>query len=302
MPSTPAQNLALLDRLSNRLYRKLSNQADRQKNIVAVDKGDEADAQIAKDAKDGEYVTFRNTASLKPIQFPGVDGNTHAFFLAAAEVYNTQSGNERAIGGLGEEAGTLGQEQLIQGHAGGRVGFMKAAVYQCASNVLRKIGSLMWEDESLKVDSSMEVENTGYHIDTSWKPGDREGLKDHYEFSVEPNSMSYMPPEMKLQKLYDFIGKYVMVQPAIQAGLIDGVELARIAAEYENMPEIVRIVKQLQQAGQEIEGDHGATKAPVTTRENVRKNVSKGPQGQGMQAVMGQMMQGKQQPMMAGAK
>ena len=305
MPSTPAQQLVLLDRLMNRLYHKLARQAERQKNTVAYEPGREDDALRGKDAQDGEFFKAVNPKSMTPISFPGVDGNTHAFFLAAAEIYNTQSGNERALGGLAEEANTATQEQMLSRGASGRIAFMKGAVNQFASDIQREIGSLMWDDEALVVDSSMEAENTGYHVDTSWRPGDRKGLKDHYDFAVEPNSMAFQPPEAKVQKLYGFIDKYMQLLPAIQAGLIDGPELAKITAEYENMPEILRIVKALQPqegAGGAGGDPHEASKAPNTSREVVRKTQSRGPQGQGVQAVMGQMMQGQgQQGAMVGA-
>ena len=291
MPSTPAQQLVLLDRLMNTLYSKLADQAKQQKNFVLGQKGGEQDMTTVKRAKNGEYVLVTDPKGSVPISFPGADANGNAFFLAAGEIYNTQSGNERSLGGLATEADTATQEQMLARGSGGRIAFMKSQVYQFASDILREIGQLMWQDEALQVESSMEVENTGYRIDTSWKPGKRQGIKDHYEFSVEPNSMSVNMPEQKISKLDNFIQKFITIQPAIQGGLIDGMEYAKLNAEYMNMPEIIKIVKEIQQPGVELQGDHGATKAPVTTRNENRSSSSGGPKGGGMSEVMGQMMQ-----------
>ena len=308
IPSAPSQNLKGLHDLTNRLYRKLSAQASRQKNNVLFEPGSEDDAKRQKDAKDGEYIKSRNPKGLLPISVPGVDGPTHAFFLAAQEIYNTQAGNERMIGGLGAETDTVGQEQIIQSHASGRIAFMKAAVNEFASEICREIGGLMFDDEALTVDSSMEAEHTGYYVDTSWRPGEREGLKDHYDFSVEPNSMTYQPPEAKLQFIMQYVQAVGTAIPLVQAGILDIQALTKMASEYRNIPELQRIFKfMVQQAGQ-LEGggdQHAATKAPVTTRQVVRNNRSTGPQGGGMAAVLSQMMQGRgneqQQPMVAGA-
>jgi hypothetical protein len=295
MPTTPAQQLTLLDRLMNRLYLKLSNQAKRQKNFAMVPQGQEKDGIKIKDAVDGEYIVVADPKAVVPVNYPGVDGNTHAFFLAAAEVYNTQAGNERALSGSGEEAGTLGQEQIIAAHAGGLIGFIKGQVNAFASEIMREIGCLMWDDESLSVSSSMEAENTGYYVDTSWKPGERQGLKDHYDFSVEPNSMAYRPPEAKLQVINQFAQTYLQMMPAIQAGIFDGMEYARTYAENTNTPEILRFVKQLQDGAQGGGDPHEATKAPSTTREVVRRSANTGPRGAGKQQVLSQMMQGRGQ-------
>ena len=295
LPSAPAQNLALLDRLRNRLYRKLANQANRQKNFVLTNKGNEKDAETVMKAEDGGYYTVFDTKSILPVNMPGVDGNTHAFFLAAGEVYNTQAGNERSIAGLGEEAGTLGQEQQIAQHAGGLIGFMKGQVNGAASEIMREIGGLMWNDEALEVPSSMEAENTGYRIDTTWKPGERKGAFDHYDFAVEPSSMNYRPPEAKLQTLVQFSQTYLQLLPAIQAGVLDGQEFARVFAEYSNTPELLRLVKELQtDQGDGPRDNHQATKAPVTERTVNRRSTSTGPSGQGMAAMASQFMQGNQ--------
>jgi hypothetical protein len=307
MPSTPAQQLVLLDRLMNRLYKKLSTQADRQKNFVMVPKGGEKDGEAIKSAQDGEYITVLDPKSAVPVNMPGVDGNTNAFFLAAGEIYNTQAGNERILGGLGTEADTATQEKMLAGSATGRIGFMKGAVYQFTAEILREVGGLMWKDESLQVNASLEGGNTGYYLppdSVSWKPGKREGKFDHYDFSVEPNSMAFRPPEAKLATLKQFAADYLQIMPAIQAGIFDGQEFTRIYADYTNTPEILRLAKQMQQqAG--ASDPHQASKPANTSREVVRSSGSGAPQGQGMAQVMGQMMQGREQtaaPMMGAGR
>lgn len=293
MPTSPAENLVLLDRLMNRLFDKLADQADRQKNTVGFAAGKEEEALRGMNAEDGEFwnAGIDPKSNFVPVNFPGVDANTNAFFLATQEVYNVQSGNERSLAGLGEEAGTLGQEQQIAAHAGGLVGFMKGQVNAVAAEVLREIGCLMWDDDALEVDSSMEAENTGYHVDTPWRPGQREGLKDHYDFSVDPNSMAYRPPEADIQTVNQFAQAYLQMLPAIQAGIFDGQEYARFYAKKTNTPEILRFVKQFDIEAQGQADNHQATKSPVTERNVTRTSSNTGPRGQGAQAVLGQAMQ-----------
>ena len=306
IPSSPAQNLKGLHDLTNRIYNKLAKQAMRQKTTFPYAAGAEDDATRQKASVDGEYFKMRDPKSVGVVNSPGVDGNTHAFFLAIQEIYNVQARNERVIGGLGVESDTVGQEKIVQGQATGAIAYMKGAVNDCARNILRKIGALMFDDEALTVDSSMEVANTGYHVDSSWRPDDRQGLKDHYDFSVEPNSMGYRPPEAKLQILKQFASDYLQIMPAIQAGIFDGQEFTKIYADYTNVPEILRIAKQMQiQTGESAGDPHQATKPANTSREVVRSRGNGEPAGGGMAAVLGQMMQnrggGQQQaPMTAG--
>jgi hypothetical protein len=291
LPTTPAQQLIALDLLMNRLYRKMARQADRQKNALGYTPGGDDDAKRAKDVVDGGTFMVRDKNSILPVNFPGVDANTNQFFMAAAEVYNTQAGNERAIGGLGDEAETLGQEEIIQTRAGGRIGYMKGQVNAFASSVCRKIGCLMYDDDSLTIESSLPAENTSYRVDSSWRPGERKGLKDQYEFSVEPNSMPWRPVDWKVKAVFNYLNTIAPIFPMVQAGILDIQELTKIVAEYENLPELERIFSFMAQPGQGPADPHQASKSPVTSREVVRKNVNRGPQGQGMSQVLAQMMQ-----------
>lgn len=291
IPSSPSQNLFGLHLLGNRLYRKLAGQANREKDIIGFLPGHEDDAKRGLDAQDGETVKMRDPKALVPMHFGGVDGNTHAFFLAVQEVFNAQAGNPRALAGLGREADTLGQEEIIESNAKGMIASMKGAVNQCAANICRKIGALMWDDEYLEVESTMEAENTGYFVDSSWRPGEREGLKDNYEFSVEPNSMGHRPPEMKVQAILQYVQQVGTVFPLVQAGVLDIQELTRIVSEYQNVPELQRIFKFAPPESIGVDPKQ-ATKPAVTSRETVRLSRSSGPTPGGMAEVAQQMMQG----------
>jgi len=294
IPVTPAHHLKALHDLSNRLYRKLSAQASRQKNTVAFPPGGEDDAQRQKQVKDGGYWLCRDPKSVAMINTAGVDGNTHAFFLASQEIYNTQSGNERTLGGLGSEADTLGQEEIIQANATGRIVQMRDRVNCWVGEIAREAGGLMFDDDYLEIDSSMEVENTGLYLDTSWRPGDREGLKNHYDFTVEPTSMAYRPPEAKLARIMSFVQAVGTVWPLVQTGVLDIEELTKLAAEYENLPDLTRIFTYMMPEDTSSPGgSHQATKPAVTSRETVRTNRSPGPSTEGAAAVIGQLMQGR---------
>ena len=291
IPNAPAMNLKGLNDAGNDLYRKLVSQAKRQKNTVAYPMGADDDAERGRKARDGQYFAVRDPKSLQPVNFPGIDPQTHAFFLALQEVYNVQSGNERVIGGLGTEGPTKAQAEMVESHASGRIGWMKGQFNYFAADISRKLGDLMWDDEDLTVNSSMDV--GGQQYDSSWTPDERKGLRDYYDFCVEPNSMAYLPPEAKMGKIMQFVQGVGTVFPLVQAGVLDIEEFTRLFSEYENLPEVQKIFKYMASAsqGEETQGDHGATKPANTSREIVRRNSGQGPTGGGLQAVLGQMMQ-----------
>ena len=311
IPVAPAMNLYGLHNLTNELFRKEADQAERQKNTVAYPMGGDDDAERGKNARDGEYFAVRDPKNLQPISFPGVDANGHAFSLSLDETYNIQAGNERLIGGLGAEADTATQEKMLAANSSGRVSYMRGLFNNATADVCRKLGDLMWDDEDLTVESSMEV--GGRRMDTSWTPGNRKGLRNYYTFGVEPSSMGYQPPEAKMNKIMQFVQAVGTMFPMVQAGVLDIQELTKLFSEYENLPEVQQVFKYMASSssggpggGDETQGDHGATKPANTSREVVRRSQTGGPQGTGMQQVLGQMMQsngkGKPQMAMAGAR
>jgi hypothetical protein len=303
VPSSPLQQLMALHRLINRIFTKLASQATAQKNIFVSRPGDEKWGQIMKDAQNNEWVVSPTTPD--QISIRGVDGPTMAFWLQNQEIYNTQSGNERALGGLGTDAPTATQEQMMLGQAGGLIGRMRSKVEQCAENCCRKIGVEMWESESLTVDGSSEIGQTKLYQPTTWrpksykpKPGEsptREGLRDHYDFQIRANSMGYKPPEAQLQQVVQFGQALTTMLPLAQAGKMDLAAFAEFAARSLNNPSLKKIFRPLMVdalAQSSSSGDHAATKPPMTQRTVTRNNVSPGPKGSGLQSVLGQMMQG----------
>ena len=301
IPSTPAQQLILLDRLMNILYGTLADQAKAQKNITLLAKGDEDIGEAIKDAANNEYRMVRDPKATMQYKTPGPDGGVVAFFLSAAEIYNELANNERVLAGLATEADTATQEQMLKSGAQGGLAGIKGAVEQFCSDVLREIGGLLWKDQHNKIPNSYEIENTGYYLppkSASWGPGKRKGIFDHYDFSVVTNSTVYRSPEQILTVVKQFAADYLQMLPAIQAGVFDGEAFTRMYAEATDIPDILRLAKAvtpgMDGANAGGAGDpHEATKAPNTTRTVERRSGGSGaPKGTGMSQVLSQIMQG----------
>jgi hypothetical protein len=300
IPSSPLHHLMAMHRAINDIFRKSVDQALAQKNVFAVRPGEESAGRQWKNARNNEFIV--TTSAPDQVSIRGVDGPTMAFWLQMGEVYNTQSGNERALGGLGIESPTATQEQQMLGQAGGLIGRMRSKVEQCAQACARKIGIEMWESETLTVEGSREVEQTGFHVPATWRPKSRdpepgegptrEGLRDNYDFMVRANSMGYRPPEAELKAVYEFGQMLTTMLPLIQAGKMDGEAFTDFAAEKLNCPDMKRIFRVMLVEAAGDSDPHQATKPANTSREVVRRSGA-GPQGGGLATVVGQMMQGQ---------
>jgi hypothetical protein len=181
------------------------------------------------------------------------------------------------MGGLGPQAATLGQEELVHGELSRNVADMRMSTVNFAADCTLDLGRLMWEDETLEIQSQIPVGNSGISIDSSWMPGERHGDFEDYDFKVEPYSMVFKTPEQKLQEMYQFIQQLAPIWPMCQASgaTFDAEAFVDEVARLKNRPEFKRLITFASPAM--MMGDqNAATKSPVTSRETVRKNVSTG--------------------------
>jgi hypothetical protein len=303
MPSSPLHHLVALHRLINEVFGKVADQALAQKNIFATRPGEQDSGRVVMEAGNNQVVCTPTVPD--QISIRGVDGPTMAWLLQTnGDIYNTCASNERALGGLGIEAQTASQEQQMLGQSSSLFAQMRAKVEDCAKNCARKIGREMWESETLTLEGQSPFENTNFFVNDTWRPKShkaysgegkpREGKFDHYDFEVRVNSLGYKPPEAQLKSVIDFGQSLTVMQPLAQAGMMDMGAFAEFAAKQLNVPAIKQIFRPLftDAATQGSGNPNQATKAPVTQRETVRNNVSRGPTGAGQGAAMASMMQG----------
>src|SRR3989304_5287921 len=201
MPSAPAQNLRNLHDLSNGLFRKQAKQARRQKVNVLYSPSAEGDADRLRKAEDGEYIRSQDPAATKQISIGGVDPANVLYFQTCMQLFDRMSGNLQAMAGLGPQAPTLGQEELIHQTVNRNEAKLVQRTYSFVAGLAKDLGHLLWVDENLVVPGTTEINGT--HHDADWTPEMREGDFYQYNFDVEPYSMAYESPEMKVGKIED---------------------------------------------------------------------------------------------------
>ncbi|MEO1615053.1 MAG: hypothetical protein AAFV88_04335 [Planctomycetota bacterium] len=281
MPSSPAANLEILESLINDLMRKGARQARRQKDITLYNAAGVEAAQNIINADDGESINVNDTSDVGQMKLGGVDPGNHAFMIGSMEIFDRMAGNLQAHLGLGSQAATLGQEQLVHGAAGQKVDKMQKRVVGCTVRLMKALGLMLWDDPVKEIVNEIPIEGTSFRVESVWKPNDREGKFIDYNLDIDVYSMQYQSPQTKLQKINELVqGVLVPLSPILQqqGGMIDLFELTRMYAEMLNIPELREIVKFTG-----IPGDTTSpaiaqvpTKPPTSTRNYVRTNVSAG--------------------------
>lgn len=134
----------------------------------------------------------------------------------------------------------------------------------------------MWEDETLWLETSMSVGTTGIEVTADWVPGERDGEFEQYDFKVEPYSMVFKTPEQKLQELFQTLQQLAPLWPMFQASgaVLDAEAIVEEIARLKNRPEFKRFITFVDPEA--MMGGEEARQSPVTSRENIRRNIPTG--------------------------
>lgn len=246
MPLAPVALWMDLHDLMNRMFRKMGRQAERSKTIMGVSPGGEGDGKRVLSASDGDMIRMDNPERVKAMTFPGVDASSLAFFLQLKDLFVYLAGNLDALGGLGPQSETLGQDEMLSASASKRLANMQDSTVDFVERVLSDVGWWLWTDPRIKLPATRRVEGTDLFVPVGMSGADREGDFYDYAFKIEPYSMQRRSPGMKLQMLGQVMERFLLpLLPMIQqqGGVIDTRELLTLLAKLANMPELLSLVQ-----------------------------------------------------------
>lgn len=277
MPTPPASHLTELSRLINNLARKQGRRARAAKRVHLYNDANAGDAANIQRANDDEFIRSNDPDAINTVTVGGVDPSTQQYMLQTLQLYDRMAGNLTAMLGLGAQADTVGQEQLIHGAVSKKEAQMQYRTVDFASKVIRKLGRLLWDDVAKVIPGTIEIPGSGgINLDATWKPGEREGDYKDFQLDVDVHSMPYRSPAVRLQALNQMMTQvYAPLAQLLtqQGGQINLQKMTDIYAELMNEPrlrEIVEFGAPLPSAGDEGEG-----MPSTTTRNYVRSDGPK---------------------------
>lgn len=278
MPTSPASHLASLNRMVNNIFRKQKRRIQNLKrNHLYTPAGADAAKRI-QGGNDDEWIQCDDPTQIGVHESGGVDPNAHAFMLSGIETFDRMAGNLTAMMGLGAQADTASQEQLIYSAASKKEASMQYRVVDGAVGLIKNLAFLLWNDRFKTIQGRIPIEGAdGYFIDANWNPYEREGSFEDYKLNLDLYSMPYQSPAQRLGALNSLLTQiYAPMIPMLmqQGGQINIQKLTEIYAELLNEPRLNEIIQFTGFTPESVE-----EKPPMPTsgvRQYVRKNVSSG--------------------------
>lgn len=277
IPASPAINLFGMHLQQNRLHVRMEKDSHAHRVVNVYHPGAADDAEKIRTAERNSWVSSNDPSRISQVEVGGVDQRDMALAQFIQDEYDRFAGNLQAMGGLGPQASTVGQEELVMGQLSRMEADMRMAVVNFASDVILDLGRLMWEDQTLELHTTMPV-GAGIEVSSDWRPDLRMGEFEDYDFRVEPYSMVFKTPEQKLQELFQVLQQIAPLWPMFQASgaTLDAEAIVDEIARLKNRPEFKTFITFAHPADM-LGGDQNTVRqSPVTKRETVRKNVATG--------------------------
>ena len=303
VPVSMASSLIDMNELINSVYRKLADQARRQKSLAFASGMSTASgkAQAIIDAADGEALNCDDPNAVKEVHLGGIDQPSLAFAMHLKDIFSYIAGNMDSLGGLSQQGKTLGQEELIAASSGTLVGELQGIMNQYTERCQRGIGYYLWTDRTMTWKLTKPIGEIGgvpINVDFDWTPERR--TADYYGMVIEinPYSMREQGPQQRLQGLMQAAQMLLpMLSMMQQDGLKwDWQEFVREISKLGDIDSLASILKTaaepmaIDPMAQQQGGDmHGPA---TTTRNYVRRNVAGGPTPQNQTAQMVTAMMG----------
>lgn len=276
MPIPPAALLMDLHELANNLFTKNMRQATLFKKVVVAPPEALKDGELFRQSVDGEYILSANADRVGEKSFHGSDPNTMAMYMEARAEANRFGGNLDAMGGLGPQSDTLGQDQLIAGAANERLAAMDEKKNKFVTGIVRHLAWNYYTDPVTTYRIPKRVAGTNMEIATSFTPEQRTGDFLMFNFDIQAFSMSQRGPAQILQALRTLVNEFLgpmggMIQQ--QGGNINAEMIVKKAADallIDDLDMLVEFPADGPPQGPDMMD--GAQKPAITTRRYVRVN------------------------------
>lgn len=242
------QNLVDLNRVENELYRKLFDQALRQKTLGLVKATATDDGEKVKNARDGELIGVNDPEAVQNAEFGGPNQVNLQFGMHVDGLFKKQGGNLDALGGLAPQSGTAKQDSMLNENASAVMSDMQSKMIDFVSKVVESL-CWFWYHDPHKVMQVYHAPNPALPnigIRRKSTPQNR-NWADWKELRVEvdPYSMQHQTPQQRAAKLTQLVTQIIIPSMAIlqQQGIaFDIGAYLKIVGELEDIPNLPEIV------------------------------------------------------------
>uniref|UniRef100_A0A6M3KU80 Uncharacterized protein n=1 Tax=viral metagenome TaxID=1070528 RepID=A0A6M3KU80_9ZZZZ len=188
---------------ANRMFKKIMDQADRQRDVVVFDPAQSDTAQDILDADDGEYIAAQDPKAVNVLSLGGQRKENEGMMNQLQLWFNYMSGNPDQMAGLKSDANTATQADILYSNANIGIEDTKQIIYDTAADISSKQAWYMHNDPLLR--QILCKRNPGDEQEQIiLTPEQQEGDWLDYSFEIVPKSMAILNPQIRSKRLIEF--------------------------------------------------------------------------------------------------
>ena len=303
MPVPPVAHWRDVHELANQILNKNARKALRQKTVFGFQSGHDEDARRQREAGDGDMVQMNDPNSVKVFETPGIDQQLLSYGMSLDNIMDKIGGNLSALGGLGPQSETVGQDRMALGQANTRVDDMRNETFEAVTSVCKSLLYYWWNDPVQDFEDVVHVSDS-IQMPFNIAAESRGEIWHELNFDVRPYSMQHSTPEQRAQFVLELVNNPNMMQMLQESGkMFDMDKIISLLSEYNNIPELMDVIVNQDgqpMMGQESVGQKPGSNMPTNTTRTYERVSRPGATDRGQNQMMQQMLaaQGNQQPQM----
>ncbi len=207
LPIAPVSLWYDIHKIANRTFKKMMDQADRQKDILLYNPAQADEAQDIIESKDGDSIASANPKEIQVASVGGQNSNNETMLSELQVWYNYISGNPDQMAGnipqgqRGKETAT--RSSILQSNANISIEDSRDILYDGAAQISRKIGWYLHTDPLIKIPLTKRITG-GKQVQLWLTPEQRQGDFLKFVFKIRQRSMSRLDPALRSKRLVEF--------------------------------------------------------------------------------------------------
>lgn len=203
LPVSPASMIFDLHKSANSVFRKILDQAERQKDVLLYDPAHSDTAQDIVNASDGDTIASSNPQAVQALSIGGANKENSPMLQQIQLWFNYMAGNPDQMSGLRSNAKSATQASILQGNASISVDDARGLLYDFTADIADKQRWYLHYDPLL--DQMLAKRKPGgEYVQLHLTPEQRQGDFADFVTKIVPKSMTLLEPAKRAELIMQF--------------------------------------------------------------------------------------------------
>jgi hypothetical protein len=205
LPVAPVGVWRDLNDMANKLFKKVMEQADRQKDVLLYDPSLADVADAIREAVDGETIACQDPSRINLVSYGGQNQDNEKMIAQLRMWFNVLAGNPEQMAGIkaSTQTGTATEFTGLQANAAVSLEDMRDITYDVAAEISKKEAWYLHTDPLINLPLTKRVTG-GQEIQIYLTPEQRQGDWTELTFSIKKRSMIIVEPNLRAKRILEF--------------------------------------------------------------------------------------------------